>query len=136
VSGDLRLELRVPGGTWWPFREFVERFYVPLDVEWRLAGLEESDDPRTFPVLRLPSHTHTVRFERGTELRLVVVREAGGTLPPLFPSGQEPRGFVAPVVAYGFLGAAVGLALAGEAWDAYRSWRHGWQVRRLARSGP
>jgi len=54
-------------------------------------------------------------------------------MPPLFRPGQEPRGLIAPVVAYSIIGAAVGLAMAGEAWDAYRSWRNGRRALRLLR---
>lgn len=126
-----RLELRVPGGEWYPFREFVTYCYVPNDVEWRLTGLEESEDPRTFPVLTLPPGTDQVRFERGVELRLVLVREASEEveLPPLFPSGEEPRTLVGAVVSYGLLGAATGLALVGEAWDVYTRWRAARRVK-------
>lgn len=70
---ELLLELRVPGGEWYPFRDFVERCHVPGNVEVRLVdGLE---DANSFPVLRLPPYQSTITFEPGSRLRLVLERE-------------------------------------------------------------
>lgn len=49
---------------------------------------------------------------------------------PTWRAGDEPRGLVQPVVAYSVLGVAVGLALAGELYDTWRTRR---DLRRVAR---
>lgn len=72
---ELLLELRVPGGEWYPFRDFVERCHVPGNVEVRLVdGIEDANQ---FPVLHLLPHQSTITFERGSRLRVVVQREGG-----------------------------------------------------------
>lgn len=73
TSTELLLELRVPGGEWYKFRDFVEWCHVPGNVEVRLVdGVE---DANTFPVLKLPPHQSTITFEPGSQLRLVLERD-------------------------------------------------------------
>lgn len=62
-----------------------------------------------------------------------ILSRAGVEPPRPLPGPAIPRGVIAPVVAGVIIGSAVGLSVAGMAWDSYRSWVAGRQVRRLIR---